>query len=64
MRKKTLEIWGLWQLGTHTHDLTNASYSPSRSERNSFYSWAITPHLEEIWGFEIFKSTVYGRPME
>jgi len=65
--------FGVWDslgnnvYGTHTPDLTHPSYSPSGSEKASFYSWAIGPHLGEIWNFEIDNRfdnrlyRVYGR---
>ena len=63
MRKTSkLGFWGslgISPYGAHTPDLTGPSYSPSGSEKNSFYSGGIGPHLGEIWGFEIFNITVF-----
>ena len=61
MRKKTSKfgaVWGITFTGP-TPDLTHPSYSPSGSEKNSFYSGAIGPHLGEIWNFEIFNIIVF-----
>ena len=52
-------VWGSPPYGAHTPDLTGPSYSPSGSEKNSFYSGGIGPHLGEIWNFEIFNITVF-----
>ena len=56
-------VWGSPPYGAHTPDLTSPSYSPSGSEKNSFYSGGIGPHLGEIWGFEIFNISVYEPTM-
>jgi len=52
-------LWGSPPYGAITPDLTGPSYSPVAPEKNSFYSGGIGPQLGEMWGFEIFKITVF-----